>query len=247
MSYPLTPDSASYQEIALRVAVNDVLNRFDNLSKAGLGWPPRILAELSPQVEALRIARTDLEHAPSALRISANSFLSAFDFAASSHPSLDLSQYLQGAKVRLNLVFAAPDPALVASQEDTLRGIVGDFLAAWKTSQETSAPNRADFPHLPPLPTGRLRADWVQSRQESSAQKRLKQADKALRAAYENFIFAPIHLRLALSHFLMTWGLLRDYDGDLALNNARRSLQKAFDPATPPARSVYQAEQALAV
>ena len=248
MSYPLTPDSPSYQEIALRVAVQDVLDAFDPTYTTTLRSTLSILA---PHVEALRIAHADLVHVHYSLRIPVTSFLSAYDFTLTTSPYAPLEDYLENARKRLHAAFVAPDQALVASQEDTLRATVDDFLAAWKTSREPSAPNRSDFPHLPPLPANRLRADWVQFRQTSVTQKRLKQADKALHVAYANLAFAPVHLRLAGSHFLMTFDLLHGYEGDPVaagpLVRAGKSLKKAFDPTTSPAPSVYRREEAVAI
>lgn len=242
MSQPLTPDSPSYQEIAIHVAANDVLNHFNNLKATSFR---AIVAALSPPVEALRIAHKDLINAPFELRQATISFLSAYDFVATSHPALDLNRYLQGARSRLNQAFAFPDRSLITSQEDALRDTVSDFLAAWATSKDTAASNRTDFPHLPPLPANRLHAGWVQSRQQGQAARRLRQADKALHVAYQSLTFAPAHLRLALSHFLMTFDLLKEYD-DLALDRARKSLERAFDAATPPAPSAYLAEPSFA-
>ena len=241
MSKPLTPDSPSYQEAALRVAVNDVLSHFKFWDVT-----PGALAALRPHVAALRVAHDDLTVAPHHLLLAVNSFVAAFDFTTSAHPALLPGQYLLGARSRLQQAFATPDLGLVASQEGSLRGTVADFLATWKTSEETSARNRADFPHLPPLPRGRVRAGITHFRETSRASSRLKTADKALHTAYSELTFAPAHLRLAVSHFLMTWALLSEYGGS-PLARARKSLERAFDPATPPAQSVYHAPDAVAV
>lgn len=240
MSYPLTPDSPSYQEIALRVAVRDVLSAFDPTYTTGLR---STLSILRPSVEALRIAHDDLIHAPYQLRIPVSSFLSAYDFTLATSRYAAPEDYFEGARQRLYAIFAAPDKALVTSQEETLCASVSDFLSAWANARDTAAPSRADFPNLPSLPTNRLHRAFTRSRQESQAFRRLDQADKSLHLAYEHFTFAPVHLRLALSHFLMSWDLLKAYD-DLALDRARKSLQRAFDPATKPAPSVYRAPKA---
>jgi hypothetical protein len=241
MGYILTPDSPSYQDIALRVAVRDVLSGFDRLKTTQTDAIVRILA---PSVEALRIAHADLVSAPWELRLSVSSFIYAFDFTASIHPALSIGAYLQSARQRLYAAVAAPDSALVASQEASLRGAITDFLAAYETLQDTAAParrsNPQDFPDQPALPRNRLKADWTQMRQTGQAARTLRQTDRALASAYANLTYAPLHLRLAVSHWLMTWQLLGEYAGNSTpLDHARQSLKRSFDPTTVPAPSVY--------